>query len=106
MKPNVSSVPLLGVVAFAGAVAVGCVAGPPPGTVYASFAPPVAQVEVVGVAPAAGYVWVAGHHVWHDSAYHWQGGRWVEPPHAHAQWVAGSWNHHTNGWYWHDGHWK
>ena len=94
--------------AFAGAFVSGsaCVVAPPAGVVYADVAPPVAEVEVIGTAPAPGYVWVAGHHVWHEHAYHWEAGRWVEPPHPNARWVGGSWNHHEKGWYWADGHWR
>ncbi len=84
----------------------GCVAGPEPGTVYASFAPPTAEVEVVGVAPGPAYVWIGGHHVWRGGGYHWEPGRFEKRPQPGARWVPGQWRHHSHGWYWRDGRWK
>ena len=93
-------------IAFAALLPAACVVGPPAGTVYASYAPPVAEVEVTGVAPGPDYVWVAGHHAWHGSAYVWAPGRYERAPHQGARWVNGNWQHHSKGWYWTDGHWK
>ncbi len=92
--------------AVAGLVAPACVEAPPPGTIYAAYAPPVAEVEVVGTAPGPDFVWIAGHHVWRENAYHWEAGRWERRPHADAHWIAGSWKHHHDGWYWRNGYWK
>jgi hypothetical protein len=83
-----------------------CVAGPPPGVVYASYAPPAAQVEVVGVSPGADYVWIPGYHAWRNNAYVWVPGRYERAPHAGARWERGAWRHHQKGWYWVDGHWR
>lgn len=92
-------------VAFA-ALLPACVVGPPPGTVYASIAPPHAEVEVTGVAPGPDFVWVSGHHVWRGGNYAWEPGRYERAPHHGARWVSGTWRHHERGWYWTDGRWK
>jgi YXWGXW repeat-containing protein len=79
---------------------------PPPGAVYVRMAPPVPVVEVSGVAPGPGYVWVRGYHRWNGNAYVWTSGRWERRPRAGAVWVDGRWRHHRNGYYWVEGHWK
>ncbi len=95
----------LGAAVLAASMA-GCVVEPEPGTVYASFAPPAAEVDVVGVAPGPDYVWIGGHHVWRDGGYRWEHGRYEKRPRAGARWVPGQWRHHARGWYWRDGRWK
>jgi len=52
--------------------------------------PPPPQEEVIGVAPAAGYVWLGGY-------WNWVGGRHV--------WVAGHWGPGRPGYYWAPHHW-
>ena len=65
------------------------------------------MVEVAGAAPGPDFVWIGGHHVWHNNAYAWDPGRYERRPHANAVWVSGSWKHHaSHGWYWTDGRWK
>ena len=105
MKRNPLGMCLPAVFSFAIALS-GCVVEPAPGTVYASFAPPAAEVEVVGVAPGPDYVWVPGHYVWRGGNYVWEPGRYEKAPHRGARWVRGTWRHHERGWYWTDGHWK
>jgi hypothetical protein len=58
-----------------------------PGEVVVDQDPPAPIAEVVGVAPAPGFLWIGGY-------YHWYGGRWVwyrghyeRPPHPGAVWV-------------------
>ena len=83
--------------------------GPPPspGTVYVHTAPPRDRVEVIGVAPGSGYVWIAGYHTWQGGAYVWVPGRWEVPPRPHYHhWVPGHWKETHHGWYWVEGHWK
>jgi hypothetical protein len=92
--------------AFAALSLPACVVGPPPGTVYASYAPPAAEIEVAGVAPGPDFVWIAGHHTWSGTAYVWSPGRYERRPHANARWVGGAWVHHSRGWYWREGRWK
>lgn len=48
-------------------------------------APPVPQAEVIGVAPAPGYIWIGGF-------WNWVGGRHV--------WVQGHWSAPRPGFYW------
>jgi hypothetical protein len=43
---------------------------------YAPVAPPVARVEVVGVAPSARHFWVPGYYRWTGERYLWVTGRW------------------------------
>lgn len=106
MKMSSLRMCLLAALAFAAFLPAACVVGPPPGTVYASFAPPAAVVEVTGVAPGPNYVWIPGHHVWRGGTYVWDPGRYERVPHHGARWVHGEWRHHERGWYWTDGHWK
>jgi hypothetical protein len=70
-----------------------------------TVAPPAPQVEVVGVAPQAGFIWFPGYwgwdgsrHVWHAgywgagrAGYHWVPHRWVEGPHGGYHMVEGHW---------------
>lgn len=94
--------------AFSALALAACVAGPPAGVVYASYAPPAPRIEadVMGVAPGPDYVWISGHHAWEGGQYVWAPGRWDRRPHAGARWKAGVWRHHSRGWYWTDGRWK
>jgi hypothetical protein len=81
----------------------GCVVAPDQGH-YAGgvvmVAPPVARVEIIGVAPSSGYVWnwVGGRHVW-------VAGRWV-PPKQGYHWVDHAWVRAGDGWRMHPGHWE
>ncbi|MGH9442279.1 MAG: YXWGXW repeat-containing protein [Thermoanaerobaculia bacterium] len=79
---------------------------PPRGVVYARFAPPPAEVDVIGVAPGPEHVWIGGHHEWRANAYVWVPGHWAARPHRRARWVAGRWRHNRRGWYWVEGHWR
>jgi len=85
---------------------VGCPPPPPYGAEYASFAPPAAEVEVVGVAPGPDHVWISGHHVWQGGRYVWVGGRWAARPRHGARWVPGHWRHNRRGWFWIEGRWR
>jgi hypothetical protein len=99
---------IAGMALLAGAlpILVSCAVGPPPGAVYVRTAPPAYPVEVVGVAPEPGFVWIRGYHRWENGAYVWTPGRWERPPRPRARWIEGKWNHHRNGWYWVEGRWK
>ncbi len=93
--------------AFFAAFVSACVPPPPPGAVFVRVAPPRARVEVIGVAPGPGYVWIAGYHAWRGGAYVWVPGRWERPPEPrYHRWVPGHWREHRNGWYWVEGHWN
>jgi hypothetical protein len=84
-----------------------CVPPPPPGAVFVRVRPPGARVEVVGVEPGPGHIWVAGYHEWRGGEYVWVPGHWATPPHPrYHRWVPGHWREHRNGWYWVEGHWN
>ena len=83
----------------------GCLV-PPPGAVFVRVRPPVAAVEVRGVAPGPDFVWIDGFHRWEGERYVWVSGRWERRPHRGAVWVPGRWRHHDRGWFWVEGHWK
>jgi hypothetical protein len=74
--------------------------------VVVRVAPPRPVVEVRGVAPGRGYVWIAGYHRWDGRAYVWVPGRWELPPRPHARWVAAHWAHRHGGWVLVEGHWR
>lgn len=74
--------------------------------IYVPLPPPPPRVEVIGVAPSPGHVWVAGFHRWDGKAHVWVPGHWIVRPHAHAVWVKGHWKHHARGYYWVEGHWR
>ena len=70
---------------------------PPPATaeVYTSPAevvvaqePPQPYTEVIGVAPAPGYLWVGGYWHWYGSRWVWYRGHYARPPHSGAIWIG------------------
>ena len=68
-------------------------------------APPAPRVEVVGVAPSPGYVWIGGYWNWVGGRHEWVPGRWAAGrPGYH--WVAHSWVRAGDGWRMHAGHWE
>ncbi|MGH8144397.1 MAG: hypothetical protein ACREU2_18025 [Steroidobacteraceae bacterium] len=88
----------------------GCVvapAGPP--RYYAGatigFAPPAPRVEVVGVAPAPGYIWMAGYWNWVGARHVWVAGHWG-PGRPGYRWVPHRWVHTAGGWRLRQGHWR
>ena len=63
----------------------GCVVAPAPNG-YAYYdpvmvAPPPPRVEIVGVAPYPGHIWITGYWGWNGRAHHWVPGRWEAPRH-------------------------
>jgi len=87
----------------------GCVVAPAPAPAYDSptvmVAPPVAQVEVVGVAPAPGYVWAGGYWNWVGGRHVWVGGHWMAGrPGYH--WAPHRWVAVGGGWRLARGHWE
>ena len=58
--------------------------------------PPPTPVEVIGIAPAPGYVWVGGEWIWNGS-WVWTTGHWVPPPYPHAVWIHGGWARGPHG---------
>ena len=84
--------------------AVGVAVAAPGVEVIAPSAPPSAQVEVVGVAPAPGYFWVGGAWFWEGGRYAWHPGHW-QAPRAGYHWVQHSWVRAPGGWRMQPGHW-
>ncbi len=84
-----------------------CVVAPPQprfmSTVVMS-APPVAPVEVLGPAPAPGYLWISGYWNWVGGRHVWVSGRW-EAPRAGYYWQPHVWVHTGVGWSLREGHW-
>jgi len=67
-------------------------------------APPVPQVEVVGVPPISGQIWIGGFWGWEGGRHVWHAGHWDNPrPGYH--WVPHTWVREGNGWRMHEGHW-
>lgn len=67
--------------------------------------PPPPRVEVVGVAPAPGYVWIGGYWGWAGGRHEWVPGRW-EAPRPGYRWVPHRWDHDGPGWRERHGYWE
>ena len=75
------------------------------GLTYTDRQPPPDRVEVIGVAPGAGYVWVGGHWSWQGNDFGWTPGHWVAVERGYRHWVPGHWQQRRHRWYWVEGHW-
>lgn len=67
-------------------------------------APPPPRVEVVGVAPAAGSVWISGYWDWIGGRHVWVPGRWAAGRRGY-HWVAHAWIREGDGWRMRRGRW-
>jgi hypothetical protein len=94
---------LAGVTLLGGCVVRGTVGVPAP-VVYVNTAPPPPQVEVIGVAPQPGYVWIGGYWRWDGGRHVWVGGHW-SAPRVGYRWVPHVWVREGGGWRLHEGHW-
>jgi hypothetical protein len=92
--------------ALASAMLVGCVVSPAPAYYgeTVQVAPPAPQVEVVGVAPAPGYVWLGGYWGWSGGRYAWNAGHW-EAGRPGYHWVPHRWVAYHGGYRMQQGHW-
>jgi hypothetical protein len=86
----------------------GCVVTARPayeGGAVVTVAPPAPQVELIGVAPQAGFVWFPGYWNWEGGRHVWHGGYWgAGRPGYH--WVAHRWVQGARGgWHLEQGHW-
>ena len=93
-----------------GAMLAGCAVYPHrtyySGAVIVGSTPPPARVEVIGVAPWPGAVWITGRWVWLDH-WVWQDGYWAKPPRPATKWVPGRWTPHGPDRYqWVPGRWR
>jgi hypothetical protein len=86
----------------------GCVVTARPayyGGAVVTVAPPAPQVEVMGVAPAPGYVWMGGYWDWVGGRHVWVGGHWMAGrPGYH--WVPHHWVAVGGGYRLSAGHWE
>jgi hypothetical protein len=91
------------------AVLAGCIVAPARPGYYSgelvTVAPPPAQEEVIGVAPAPGYFWIGGYWGWSGGRHEWVRGHW-EAPRAGYAWVPHRWEREERGWRMHEGHWE
>jgi hypothetical protein len=86
----------------------GCVVVPADrGYVGATVAvePPTPREEIIGVAPAPGYVWFGGYWSWVGGRHVWVGGHWA-PGRAGYRWVPHQWVRTDGGWRLRGGHWE
>jgi hypothetical protein len=68
------------------------------------LAPPPQREEIVGTAPAPGYVWINGYWGWMGDRHEWLAGHWSAPrPGRH--WVPHQWIRQGDGWRLRPGHW-
>jgi hypothetical protein len=72
---------------------------------YVPVAPPAPQVEIIGVAPYAGHVWLGGAWYWEGGRHIWHPGHWEAPRHGHV-WVPHRWDHDGHSWRFREGHWN
>jgi len=72
--------------------------------VYVTVAPPEPRVEVVGVAPVPGYLWIGGYWGWAGGRHDWVPGRW-EAPRPGYRYEPHRWEHEGGGWRLHEGRW-
>jgi hypothetical protein len=97
----------MAVLALASVTLAGCVVEPAPryyGPPPVMVAPPPPQDEVVGVAPAPGYVWIGGYWNWVGGQYLWVGGRWAAGRPGFF-WAPHHWVPYGRGWRLVPGHW-
>lgn len=101
------SAALMAVAAAAGLA--GCVVtpvGPGPGVyIGPAYGPPPPAADVVGVAPAPGYIWTGGYWGWAGGRYVWTTGHWASPRPGYY-WVRAHWTRGPGGWRLVGGHWR
>lgn len=98
---------LIGLLGMLGATAIACASNSPPdNAVYVVRRPPPDRVEVIGVAPSPGYVWIRGYWNWNGGDYAWTSGRWAAPERGYRRWEPGQWRHGRRGWFWVEGRWR
>jgi hypothetical protein len=76
------------------------------GTYYSSSPPPPYRVEVRGLAPRGGMVWVDGYWGWQNRNYVWVPGRWANPPRNRSVWVAPRWELRGGRYRFNNGRWR
>jgi hypothetical protein len=82
-----------------------CLPFPPGDVMVIEMAPPAPRVEMMGMGPGPGYVWVGGFWSWRDGRFGWVVGQWMVVPPGHYYWVPGHWVRTRRGWYFVNGYW-
>lgn len=67
--------------------------------------PPPPRVEVIGVAPAPGYVWIGGYWGWTSGRHQWVPGYWA-PPRPGYRWAPHRWERRGPNWHERRGRWE
>jgi hypothetical protein len=70
-----------------------------------AVAPPPPREEIIGVAPAVGYIWLGGYWGWNGGRHVWYGGHWEAGRPGHY-WVPHAWVQGGGGWRLNPGHWE
>jgi len=87
----------------------GCIVAPAPGyyadVAVTEVAPPPPQYEVVGVAPAPGYIWIGRAWFWEGGRHAWHPGHW-DAPRPGYRWVPHTWRRDGNRWHMQGGRWE
>jgi len=96
---------MAGLLAVGALLLAGCVVVPARGGGLVYVEPPAAQVEVVGVAPGPGYVWIGGFWDWAGGRHVWVPGYWGRGR-AGYEWVPHRWVAVDRGWRLERGHWR
>jgi WXXGXW repeat (2 copies) len=79
---------------------------PPAVVVEAPMPPPPPLVEVIPVAPGAGYFWINGYWRWTGREHQWEPGHW-ELHRERSYWVPHRWDRDDRGhWRLHEGYWR
>jgi hypothetical protein len=73
--------------------------------VLIQVAPPPPQVEVIGVAPYVGHIWLGGAWFWEGGRHIWHPGHWEAPRPGHV-WVPHHWEHDGQSWHFREGYWN
>ena len=98
----------VGVLVLGGTLA-GCVVAPAQPVGYygdvVQVAPPPPRVEVIGVAPGPGYVWLNGYWGWSGGRHTWVGGRW-DQGRPGQYWAPHAWGREGGGWRMNGGGWR
>ncbi len=73
--------------------------------VLIQVAPPPPQVEVIGVAPYVGHIWLGGAWFWEGGRHIWHPGHW-EAPRPGYVWMPHHWEHDGQSWHFREGYWN
>ena len=69
------------------------------------IAPPQPRVEVIGVAPFMGALWIGGYWGWQNGRHEWVGGRWEHPRDGY-HWEPHRWEAVNGRWHLREGGWR